>query len=435
MLSSLSHRINPWISQLQNHTISARLYFAFGFVIFGFIIFFLVITSSLFGQDNRYVFYPISFLLVMFALSCIGFAFLVTESICQPLSTIASKIKEIQQGKEESISLGSNVKDETEAIVDNFNSFASGVLADIRVVRSTVEDFASSATDFSKSALAMSENSQTQSASSEEVNAAIEEISAIHAKTSNSSKEHFDNLNKIFSDLNNLVALIGDMEDTVEKTNQFSELVLTDIRRGEESLQLMNQSMSNITGSSKQMTGILDMIKSISKQVNLLALNASIEAARAGDAGRGFAVVADEISKLAGQTSKSLKDIDSLIKINNSEIRTGTENMLATTKILKNIIVSINNISQLMVEIFEKTKNQIDIGKHAATEFKELKEFSENIQVSFDDQQYIMEYITNSISQINSIIQFNVGFAQDFFQYSKRIEDFSNKLLTLHIHR
>ena len=70
--------------------------------------------------------------------------------------------------------------------------------------------------------------------------------------------------------------------------------------------------IQSIGESSKQIADTLSMIKDISDQINLLALNASIEAARAGDAGRGFAVVADEISKLADQTAGSIKAIDSL---------------------------------------------------------------------------------------------------------------------------
>ena len=79
--------------------------------------------------------------------------------------------------------------------------------------------------------------------------------------------------------------------------------------------------------SSREMMGIVDIINDISEKINLLSLNAAIEAARAGDAGRGFAVVADEISKLADQTAISIKEIDRLIKVNNDEITAGGDNI------------------------------------------------------------------------------------------------------------
>jgi methyl-accepting chemotaxis protein len=94
------------------------------------------------------------------------------------------------------------------------------------------------------------------------------------------------------------------------------------------------------------MSGILKIINEISEQINLLSLNAAIEAARAGDAGRGFAVVADEISQLADRTAQSLKEIASLISINNREIGEGQQGVDDAMNVIGRLVEGIGQINE-----------------------------------------------------------------------------------------
>ena len=118
-----------------------------------------------------------------------------------------------------------------------------------------------------------------------------------------------------------------------------------------------------LENSTAQMQSIVALIESIASQTSLLALNASIEAARAGDAGRGFAVVATEISNLAGQTSKATSDISGLIGGISTEMKEviGAINSLVESNKLQNEAAGITRDSfEKIVESIGQIKNDSD---------------------------------------------------------------------------
>jgi len=199
-------------------------------------------------------------------------------------------------------------------------------------ITSAFHNLASHAEDLTQDAHSFSESSQNQAASVEEITATAEEVSSGVENVSRGVGEQYGSLNELATRLEELSGMVIAMGEKIRSAMEMTSDISATATLGSEILGYMNRSMTKVNESSAKMTGIVEMISSISDQTNLLSLNAAIEAARAGDAGRGFAVVADEISKLADQTAASIKEIDSLIRENNDEMKQGMQNVENTQR-------------------------------------------------------------------------------------------------------
>jgi len=175
--------------------------------------------------------------------------------------------------------------------------------------------------------------------------------------------------------------LIRDLDDKFAKTVQ----TINSLDKNVETLSVKSESIGEITVT----------IQGIAEQTNLLALNAAIEAARAGEAGRGFAVVADEIRKLAEQTSISTDQINNIINEILDEIDLTQKNMNESNNTIKLSGGVMNNV----INAFE------EIEKSVAITIEELEQISENIE----NVEKSKDFVTNSINGISAITEENAA--------------------------
>ncbi len=241
-----------------------------------------------------------------------------------------------------------------------------------QTLSSNMRETASSITQISSNIEGVKEQVLSQSAGVSETSSTIEEI----IRTINSLDEQIANQ---ISNLQNLITIIHDSDKTTAETRNIldknDQLIAELVGESSEGKTIINASVQEVekileeSGSLMEASGI---IQNIASQTNLLAMNAAIEAAHAGDAGRGFAVVADEIRKLAEESSSQAKVITTALKTLSSEIE-------SISKSSKNIGESFGSIFDKVNQVKIRSAGIMKIAKTRKEQSEQLLELIETV--------------------------------------------------------
>ncbi|WP_339532188.1 methyl-accepting chemotaxis protein [Pseudomonas mucidolens] len=285
-------------------------------------------------------------LLIIASLLTMLFAWLLTKSITQPIALALEAAETIAEGN-----LTRPIKvdgtDEAGRLLFAMQKMQEKLRDTLMRISGSATQLASAAeelnavTDEGARGLAQQDNEIEQAATAvNEMTSAVEEVARNAVSTSEASK--------------NATASAGDGRDLVHETVNAIERMSGDV-------QSTADLIGNLAEESRDIGKVLDVIRGLADQTNLLALNAAIEAARAGEAGRGFAVVADEVRALAHRTQQSTSEIERMVgSIQGgtqkavSSMRNSTERAESTLNIAKGAGLALETINTAVIEINER---------------------------------------------------------------------------------
>ena len=287
----------------------------------------------------------VTLLIIATALTLL-FAWLLTNSITRPIASALHAAEDIAEG-DLTRTITVDGTDEAGRLLAAMLKMQSKLRDTLQRISGSATQLASAAeelnavTDESARGLSQQNNEIEQAATAvNQMTSAVEEVARNAVSTSEASK--------------NATTSASDGRDLVQETVGAIERMSADV-------QSTSTLIGNLAGESRDIGKVLDVIRGLADQTNLLALNAAIEAARAGEAGRGFAVVADEVRALAHRTQQSTSEIERMIgsiqggteQAVNS-MRSSTERAESTLNIAKGAGLALDTINSAVVEINER---------------------------------------------------------------------------------
>ena len=359
-------------------------------------------AEELFNSINQARIFLVASYIVLMGVAAFFIMWLLTRYFFTPLNLLLKNMEQCATGD---LTINTRFRGlvDIDKISLSFATLVDGLLTQIRSVITCSDSVKGSSDSVHEISISTNENIQRQQSEISLVATAINEMSSTVQEVANSASLAAESAQSADEQAKSGSATVS---QSIEAIKTLSDEVTN-----------AANVISHVKNSSNEIGGVLDVIKTIAEQTNLLALNAAIEAARAGEQGRGFAVVADEVRTLASRTQQSTEEIERMISTLNANADEAVNVMLKNTELAENTVSYANSAGEALNDITRSIET--------------INQMNEHIATAAEEQKNVAEEINRNIVNINDIAHLTVNDSNTTTESSVRLSDLAVELKSL----
>ncbi len=345
----------------------------------------------------------------------IALALLITGSITSPLKVVSAMAAEISKGNFSMDTVGVKGRDELAELAAEFNTMTESLKQKADVIRSMASGDFTISPPRASSADGLADSLEEMSSALNEVlggvRVAVDQVTSGATQISQSSQSLSQGASEQASSLEEITSSLTEISDQSKRNaenatqaNSLAREAVTNAEGGNDRMKDLLGAMEKINASSDQIAKVVKVIDDIAFQINLLALNANVEAARAGKYGKGFAVVADEVRNLAVRSAQAVKETTGMVEETIKNIEQGTSAAEIAAGQLDNIVQGSTKVAEYLGDIAIASKEQAQGFEQTNSGLEQIDQVTQSNTASAEESASASEELAAQAHQLSNMV-------------------------------